>query len=147
EFFYDVLHRPNEAPLHLKVRSLVGLIPLFAVETIEPELLDKLPGFKSRLEWFLAHRPQLAKLVSHWTVEGVGQRRLLALTRGHRMKRLLKRALDPAEFLSDYGIRSISKVHESQPYALNVDGMTYTVRYEPAESRSGLFGGNSNWRG
>src|SRR5207237_9386505 len=82
-----------------------------------------------------------------WTVEGVGQRRLLALTRGHRMKRLLKRALDPAEFLSDYGIRSISKIHEAQPYMLHVDGTSYAVRYEPAESRSGLFGGNSNCRG
>jgi hypothetical protein len=126
---------------------MVGLIPLFAVETIEPALLDQLPGFKARLEWFLEHRPDLARLVSRWYEPGAGERRLLALTRGHRMKRLLKRALDPDEFLSDHGIRAISKYHEANPYVLHVNGMTHTVRYEPAESRSGLFGGNSNWRG
>jgi hypothetical protein len=147
EFFYDVLQRSSAMPMPLKVRSLVGLIPLFAVETVEPELLEKVPEFKERLEWFLTHRPDLSKLVSHWEVPGAGERRLLALTRGHRMKRLLKRALDPAEFLSDYGIRSVSKIHETQPYVLNLNGMSYTVHYEPAESRTGLFGGNSNWRG
>jgi hypothetical protein len=117
------------------------------VETIEPATLDQLPGFKGRLEWFLEHRPHLARLVSRWYEPGTGERRLLALTRGHRMKRLLKRALDPDEFLSDHGIRSVSKVHEQQPYRLHVDGTTHAVAYEPAESRSGLFGGNSNWRG
>ncbi len=147
EFFYDVLHAPHSAPLRLKVRSLVGLIPLLAVETIEPELLDRLPGFKIRLEWFLTHRAHLASLVSRWQVPGAGQRHLLAMVRGHRMKGLLRRALDPAEFLSDYGIRSVSKVHQAQPYGLTVNGSSYMVGYEPAESRSGLFGGNSNWRG
>jgi hypothetical protein len=147
EFFYDVLHLPHGDHVRLRVRSLVGLIPLLAVETIEPALLDQLPGFKGRLEWFLEHRPHLARLVSRWYEPGTGERRLLALTRGHRMKRLLKRALDPDEFLSDHGIRSVSKVHEPQPYLLHVDGTTHEVRYEPGESRSGLFGGNSNWRG
>jgi hypothetical protein len=147
EFFYDVLNTPHADPIRLKVRSLVGLIPLLAVETIEPELLDRVPAFKERLEWFLAHRPHLAGLVSRWQVPGMGERRLLALVRGHRMKRLLSRALDPAEFLSDYGIRSLSKIHQTHPYSLPVDGSTYTVGYEPAESRSGMFGGNSNWRG
>ncbi|MBI3974457.1 MAG: glucosidase [Chloroflexi bacterium] len=147
EFFYDVLHLSNGTHRRLKVRSLVGLIPLLAVETIEPDLLDELPQFKARLEWFLEHRPDLARLVSRWHVPGAGERRLLALTRGHRMKRLLKRALDPDEFLSDYGIRSLSRHHDAQPYELWLDGTKHTVRYEPAESRSGLFGGNSNWRG
>jgi Glycosyl hydrolase family 63 C-terminal domain len=147
EFFYDVLHQPDDSHVPLKVRSLVGFIPLLAVETIEPSLLDAVPGFKERLNWFLKYRPHLASLVSHWEVPGAGERRLLALVRGHRMKRLLKRMLDPQEFLSDYGVRAISKYHAEHPYVYNVNGTDYTVRYEPAESSTGLFGGNSNWRG
>jgi hypothetical protein len=147
KFFYDVLHTPDGRMTPLKVRSMVGLIPLFAVETLEPELLDKVPQVKQRLEWFLNYRPDLARLVSHWHHEGRGKRRLLSLLRGHRMKRLLARMLDENEFLSPYGVRAISKVHEREPYAFRVDGMDLTVRYLPAESDSGLFGGNSNWRG
>jgi hypothetical protein len=147
EFFYDVLHLPDGSKTRLKVRSMVGLIPLFAVETLEPELLDEVPDFKRRLEWFLNYRPDLAALVSHWNVEGRGHRRLLSLLRGHRMKRLLRRMLDETEFLSEYGVRALSKVHERAPYVFNVHGMDLTVRYQPAESDSGLFGGNSNWRG
>jgi hypothetical protein len=147
KFFYDVLHLPDDSMVPLKVRSMVGLIPLFAVETLEPELLDKVPDFKRRLEWFLQYRPDLAALVSHWTEEGRGHRRLLSLLRGHRMKRLLKRMLDETEFLSDYGIRAISKYHARHPYIFNVNGMDLSVHYLPAESDSGLFGGNSNWRG
>jgi Mannosylglycerate hydrolase MGH1-like glycoside hydrolase domain/Glycosyl hydrolase family 63 C-terminal domain len=147
EFFYDVLHLPDDSHVPLRVRSLVGFIPLLAVETIEPELLDMLPGFKARLEWFLEHRPHLASLVSRWHEPGMEERRLLALVRGHRMKRLLKRMLDPEEFLSDYGIRAISKYHAEHPYDYRAHGMDYVVRYEPAESSTGLFGGNSNWRG
>jgi hypothetical protein len=147
EFFYDVLHLPDGSMVPLKVRSMVGLIPLFAVETLEPELLDKVPEFKRRLEWFLKYRPELASLVSHWDDEGKGRRRLLSLLRGHRMKRLLKRMLDETEFLSSYGIRAISKHHERHPYVFNADGMDLSVQYLPAESNSGLFGGNSNWRG
>jgi hypothetical protein len=147
EFFYDVLHLPGGNNYPLKVRSFVGLIPLFAVETLEPKVLDSLPGFKRRLEWMLTNRPDLAQLVSRWHQPGQGERRLLALVRGHRMKRLLKRALDAGEFLSDYGVRALSKYHEQTPYTLSVNGSTYTVNYDPAESRSGLFGGNSNWRG
>ena len=131
----------------LKVRSMVGLIPLFAVETLEPELLDRLPTFKRRLEWFLEHRPELASLVSNWDAPGRGSRRLLSLLRGHRMKRLLARMLDETEFLSDFGIRAISKHHEKHPYVFHLDGMDLSVRYSPAESDSGIFGGNSNWRG
>jgi hypothetical protein len=147
EFFYDVLHLPDETNFRLKVRSLVGLIPLFAVETIDPELLDALPRFKRRMEWFLSNRPDMAQLVSRWHVPGSGSRHLLALLRGHRMKCVLKRMLDPTEFLSPYGVRSLSKYHEAHPYVLAVAGREYRVDYQPAESRTGLFGGNSNWRG
>ena len=147
KFFYDVLHLPDGSMRPLKVRSMVGLIPLFAVETLEPELLEKLPDFTRRLEWFLAHRPNLCALVSHWNVEGRGHRRLLSLLRGHRMKRLLKRMLDETEFLSPYGVRALSRVHEQFPYVYRHDGMDLSVRYQPAESDSSLFGGNSNWRG
>jgi hypothetical protein len=147
EFFYDVLHMPDGSNVPLKVRSLVGFIPLLAVETIESELLDKMPAFKARLEWFLHHRPDLSGLISHFQAPGIGERRLLALVRGHRMKRLLKRMLDPAEFLSDHGIRAISKYHAEHPYVYEMMGTEYSVHYEPGVSSSGLFGGNSNWRG
>jgi len=147
EFFFDVLRHPNGSRERLKVRSLVGLTPLFAVETIEPEMLERVPNFKLRLEWFLEHRPQLAQLVSRWQEPGAGERRLIALVRGHRMKRLLARMLDANEFLSDYGVRSVSKYHEAHPYVFRCGGAEYVVQYEPAESRCGVFGGNSNWRG
>jgi len=147
QFFYDVLHLPNGANYPIRVRSMVGLIPLYAVATIEPMMLEQLPEFKQRLEWFLEHRPHLASLVSRWQEPGMGERRLLALCRGHRMKRVLKRMLDETEFLAPYGIRALSRVHAAQPYVLEADGSRYTVDYQPAESNSGLFGGNSNWRG
>ena len=146
EFFYDVLHT-DAGSLRLKARSLVGLIPLLAVETIEPDLLDALPNFRRRMEWFLTYRPHLASLVSRWHVPGEGDRRLLALARGHRMKRLLRRMLDPAEFLSDYGVRALSRYHMRNPYVLTVDGTDHVVHYDPGESTTGVFGGNSNWRG
>ena len=147
EFYYDVLHTPGGRYLPLRVRSLVGLMPLLAVETIEPELLDAVPGFKERLEWYLTNRPDLASMVSRWQVPGTGERRLVALTRGHRMKCLLRRMLDPEEFLSPYGVRSLSKYHKEHPYVLSVRGEEKMVSYEPAESQTGIFGGNSNWRG
>jgi hypothetical protein len=146
-FFYDVLNLPNGEMIPLKVRSMVGLIPLFAVETLEPELLEKVPEFTARLNWFLKYRPDLAALVSRWQDPGTGERRLLSLLRGSRMKRLLRRMLDETEFLSDYGLRAISRVHQSQPYTFHWNGGSMSVAYEPGESRSGLFGGNSNWRG
>jgi len=147
EFYYDVLHTPGGRYLPLKVRSIVGLMPLLAVETIQWQLIDALPGFKSRLEWYLAHRPDLASLVSRWQEPGMHERRLVAVTRGHRMKCLLRRMLDPNEFLSEYGIRSLSKYHKEHPYRLLVHDEEKVVDYEPAESQTAIFGGNSNWRG
>ena len=153
-FFYDVLHLPAGEKIPLKVRSLVGLAPLFAVETIEPEMLERLPNFARRLQWITDNRPDLANLVSRWHEPGRGERRLLSLLRGHRMKLLLKRMLDEKEFLSDFGIRALSKVHEDEPYRLECDGKyvqcggePLTVGYQPAESTTSMFGGNSNWRG
>ncbi|MCI0547092.1 MAG: glucosidase [Candidatus Rokubacteria bacterium] len=146
-FFYDVLRLPDGRRVPLRAQSMVGLIPLFAVVTIEPETLEALPCFGERLEWFLAHRPDLAGLVSRWHVPGTGDRRLVALVRGHRMKLLLRRALDPAAFLSDGGVRSLSKRHAAEPFVLDALGQQFVVGYEPAESQSGAFGGNSNWRG
>jgi hypothetical protein len=147
QFFYDVLNLPDDKQVRLRIRSMVGLIPLFAVETLEPELLERLPGFRKRLEWFLNHRPDLAGLVSHWESPGRGQRRLLSLLRGHRMKKLLRRMLDESEFLSDYGVRALSRAHLAHPFVLKVDGVDQTVRYAPGESEARQFGGNSNWRG
>src|SRR5438270_7509439 len=147
EFYYDVLHTPGGRYLPLKVRSLVGLMPLLAVETIQWQLIDALPGLKQRLEWYLAHRPDLASLVSRWQAPGMHERRLVELTSGHRMKCLLRRMLDPAEFLSNYGVRSVSKFHKEHPYVLTVRGEQKVISYEPAESQTGIFGGNSNWRG
>jgi hypothetical protein len=147
EFYYDRLCAPDGQSVPLKVRSMVGLIPLFAVEVLEPELPRELPEFAGRMEWFLNNRPELAKLVSRWHEGGDGDRRLLSLLRGHRMKCLLRRALDETEFLSDHGLRALSRVHDRGPYRLDCGGPTHEVRYWPAESQDGLFGGNSNWRG
>jgi len=147
EFFYDVLHTPDGGTQRMKVRSMVGLIPLFAVEVLDPDLLDRVPEFRQRLEWFLSYRPDLHALVSRWQVGGRGERRLLALLRGHRMKRVLRRMLDETEFLSPYGVRALSRWHAEQPYVLCTGDRCFSVSYQPGESESGLFGGNSNWRG
>jgi len=147
QFFYDVLNLPNGDTLPMKARSMVGLIPLFAVEVLEPELLRKLPDFSRRLEWFLKYRPDLKALVAQWDKPGKGERRLLGLLRGHRMKAVLRKMLDETEFLSDYGIRALSKIHQTEPYVFEWSGQRFEVDYQPAESNSDLFGGNSNWRG
>ncbi len=147
EFYYDEVDMPGAGLLPLRVRSMVGLVPLFAVEVIEPSVLQRLPDFARRLNWLLENRPHLARLVSRWDEGGVKDRKLLSLLRGHRMKALLRRMLDEAEFLSPYGVRSLSKAHRDQPYALNEFGASFTVRYDPADSTSNMFGGNSNWRG
>ena len=153
EFFYDVLHFPEEKPIHVKVRSIVGLIPIFAVEVLEPELLERVPRFNEHLDWILENRPELASLVSRWNEPGRGHRHLFSLLRGSRLKCLLRRMLDEDEFLSPYGIRSMSKIHEKHPYVLHCEGKTKhcngssKVDYQPAESNTHMFGGNSNWRG
>jgi hypothetical protein len=147
EFFYDVLHTPDDHRIKMKVRSMVGLIPLFAVEVLDEELFQSNPEFTTRLEWFLKNRPDLANLISRWGEKGKKQRHLLSLLRGHRMKRLLKRMLDETEFLSPYGIRALSRVHEQHPYKFYANGSEFNVRYTPGEGDTSLFGGNSNWRG
>jgi hypothetical protein len=147
QFYYDVLWLPGERRVTLRLRSMVGLVPLFAVEVLEPELLDRVPSFKARLEWFLTYRPDLASLVSRWHEPGRGERRLLSLLRGSRMKQLLRRMLDEREFLSDYGVRALSRVYADAPFRIEDSGQTYEVKYQPGESDSYLFGGNSNWRG
>jgi hypothetical protein len=146
-FFYDVLDLPGHQMIPMRIRSMVGLIPLFAVETLEPSLLDQVPDFKGRLEWFLHYRPDLAALVSRWQEPGLGERRLLSLLRGSRMKKLLRRLLDESEFLSDYGVRALSRYHREHPYVFHWNGQAMHVNYNPGESDCGVFGGNSNWRG
>jgi len=146
-FFYDVLNTPDGRKTRLKVRSIVGLIPLCAVEVLDMEVLDKLPEFKRRMQWYLDYKPELYALVSHWDKPGSHDRSLVSLLRGSRMKHLLKRLLDETEFLSDYGIRALSRAHADQPYTLSCDGTATQVEYWPAESHDGVFGGNSNWRG
>ena len=146
-FFYDVLHLPNGDHMPLRVRSMVGLIPLFAVETLEPSMIDQLPGFRRRLEWFIENRTDLTENVACMHTAGVGSRRLLSIVGGEQLRSILRFMLDSNEFLSPYGIRALSRVHKDHPYVLPVNGHEYSVRYEPAESSTGLFGGNSNWRG
>ncbi len=147
EFYYDLLRAPDGSAHALEVRSMVGLIPLLAVETLRPGDLQGFKAFRARLDWFLQYRPDLAGLVSRWMEPGGTDRHLLALARGHRMKRVLARMLDASEFLSDHGVRSLSKVHLTEPFELDADGTHCRVGYEPGESQSGLYGGNSNWRG
>jgi hypothetical protein len=146
-FYYDVLHYENGHHMPLKIRSMVGLIPLYAVETLEPSVVGQLPGFKRRLEWFIEHRPDLTGNVASMSAEGEGDRRLLSLVNETQLRRVLHYMLDENEFLSPFGIRALSAAHRDHPYRLPVDGHEYQVRYEPAESSTGLFGGNSNWRG
>jgi hypothetical protein len=146
-FFYDVLHLPDGTRLPMKIRSMVGLIPLFAVETLDEDAFDRLPAFKRRMEWFIQHRSDLTQHVASMKTRGSVNRRLLAVVWPHRLRRVLKVLLDEAEFLSPYGIRSLSRRHLSHPYTLHVNGTEHRVGYEPGESTTGIFGGNSNWRG
>jgi hypothetical protein len=126
---------------------MVGLIPLFAVEVLDADTFATRPHFAARLKWLLKNRPDLAKLVSRWEESGKEEHNLLSLLRGHRMKLLLRRMLDPAGFLSDYGVRAVSKFHEAHPYTFEHGGQRYDVGYVPGEGINRLFGGNSNWRG
>ncbi|MBI4904267.1 MAG: glucosidase [Acidobacteria bacterium] len=150
-FYYDTLKLPqadgNVQRIPTRVRSMVGLIPLFAVDTLEPSLIEKLPGFRKRMEWFLVNRPDLCGNVASMTRGGSGERRLLSIVPWNRLERVLRTMLDETEFLAPHGLRSLSRYHRENPYSLPIDGTAYGVSYEPAESTTGLFGGNSNWRG
>ena len=146
-FFYDFLHLPGGSRHALRVRSMVGIVPLFAVETLYSGLLERLPAFKRRLDWFMENRPDLTEHVASMRRGGANERRLLAVVRPDRLHRVLQVLLNENEFLSPFGIRSLSRHHETEPYSLLIDGSTYRVAYEPAESATEIFGGNSNWRG
>ena len=146
-FYYDMLRKPDGGADRLRLRSMVGLIPMYAQIVFDEAKWEKLPKLKQHMEWFMAKRPDLVKLVSHWTDTKGNNQHLLSLLRGHRMKLLLKRMLDTEEFLSDFGIRSLSKTYADNAYSYELDGTKYSVKYVPAESDSDTFGGNSNWRG
>src|SRR6202790_2600437 len=146
-FYYDVLQLPNGEEHFMKIRSMVGLIPLFAVETLEPEIVDSLPGFKRRMQWFIDNHPDVPEHIEMTQRSARGVRRLLSLVRRGQLKRVLERMLDESEFLSPYGVRALSRFHADHPYEVFVNGHVSRVDYEPGESTTGLFGGNSNWRG
>ena len=145
-FYYDVLNL-GERRIPMRVRSMVGLTPLFGVEVIEPATLERFPGFRRRAKWFLENRPDLARNVAHFGKAGFGDRQLLSLVNEERLRRILARLLDEAEFLSPHGVRALSRHHREHPYVLDLGGREARVGYEPGESESPLFGGNSNWRG
>jgi len=146
-FYYDVLHFPDGRHRQMKVRSMVGLIPLFAVETLEPDMVDALPGFKQRMMWFIENRPEFRRHVCSTSLPDGTVRRMLSIVDQEQLPRVLKYMLDEQEFLSPYGVRALSKFHQNHPYVLHLNGNEHRVDYEPAESSTGLFGGNSNWRG
>ena len=147
EFYYDLLHCPDGQRIPLRVRSLVGLIPLLAVEVLDASVFARLRRFSARTHWFLEHRPHLARLVSRWYDASAGEKHLLSLLRGHRMKRLLNRMLDDNLFLSDFGVRSLSRLYQKDPYLFQHGDSRLSIAYDPGDSSSGAFGGNSNWRG
>ncbi len=146
-FYYDVLHRSDGTHIPLQVRSMVGLIPLFAISILDSNLIDRLPSFKRRMEWFINNWEQTGNHVETTQEQGHGENMLLAIVNRQKLSRILSIMLDEAEFLSPYGLRSLSRYHKNHPYTLELGGTTYSVDYEPAESTTALFGGNSNWRG
>ncbi|MBI2205122.1 MAG: glucosidase [Candidatus Rokubacteria bacterium] len=145
-FYYDVLCLPDGRCRKLGVRSMVGLVPLFALEALEPEIMDRLPGFTRRMQWFIDNRPEFREHVELQETPG-GARRLLSIVTREQLPRVLRFVLDEAEFLSPWGVRSLSRAHLDRPYTLTVDGVEHRVTYEPGESMTDQFGGNSNWRG
>jgi hypothetical protein len=146
-FYYDVLHLPDGSHRKFQIRSMVGLIPLFAVETLEPAVVNALPGFRRRMEWFLNNYENIEEHIDEQRLPDGSVRRLLSVVNLRRLPRVLRYLFDETEFLSPHGIRSVSRYHRDHPYRLAVDGVEHRVDYEPAESSSALFGGNSNWRG
>jgi hypothetical protein len=146
-FFYDVIRWPDDSATPVKVRSMVGVVPLLAVTTLHPQLAKKLPAFREATEWFDTNKPDLAAYIAHTRVPGQGDRKLLSVVDEDALRRLLAHLLDPSEMLSDHGLRSLSAYHRDHPFCLEVAGSRYCIDYEPAESQTDLFGGNSNWRG
>jgi len=146
-FFYDILQAGDGERIPVRVRSMVGLIPLFAMETLDSELLARMPSFKRRMEWFIQNRSDLTGNIACMRTAGEAERRLLSIVDEDKLRRILKYMLDENEFLSPFGIRALSRYHEEHPYVLNLGGTEHRVDYEPGESRTGMFGGNSNWRG
>ncbi|HHP7242398.1 MAG TPA: glucosidase [Cyclobacteriaceae bacterium] len=146
-FYYDVMHTSDMPNQLMKIRSLVGLIPLFAVETLRAEVYEELDEFRNYLEQYGKENPKLAAMVHRWEIPAGGERRLFSLLKGYRTKKILQKMLDPEEFLSDYGIRALSKFHKENPYTLQTGDVELKVEYTPGESDSSFFGGNSNWRG
>jgi hypothetical protein len=146
-FFYDQIRFPDDGSVKMRVRSIVGLIPLFATEVLDEDDIADSPIFRDRMKWFAEKRPDLASLVSRWNEKSSNGKHLISLLRGYRMKSLLRYMLDEKEFLSEFGIRSLSKYHQEHPFKIAVNGADFGITYTPAESDSGLFGGNSNWRG
>jgi hypothetical protein len=145
--YADVLHWPDGRKQRLQIRSMVGLIPLFAVDVFDGELLARFPAFLKRLEWFIDNRPDLTEGVACMRTPGAAGRRIFSVVSPERLRRVLAVMLDEREFLSPHGIRALSASHRESPFELRVDGRVHVVPYEPAESSTGLFGGNSNWRG
>ena len=146
-FYYDVLRAPDRAPRLLRIRSLVGLLPIIAAEIVPDALFTRFPQFRARAEWFVEHRPELARLVSDWRAPNAHGDRLLALLRRRRLNATLTRMLDETEFLSPHGLRSVSRYHLDHPYEIELLGRTFTLAYEPGEGQTRIYGGNSNWRG
>jgi hypothetical protein len=146
-FFYDNLHNPDRGNIPIRVRSAVGLLPLTAIATADSQLIERFPGFRRRMQWFIKNRPDLTQACASMTRQGQEERILLSVVKRAQLVRVLGRMLDENEFLSPYGVRSVSRVYKDRPYELQAQGMTYRLDYEPGESRTKLFGGNSNWRG
>ncbi|MFL5624708.1 MAG: MGH1-like glycoside hydrolase domain-containing protein, partial [Ktedonobacteraceae bacterium] len=146
-FYYDVLHHEDKTHLPLKVRSMVGLIPLFAISILESDLVDQLPSFQRRMQWFINNWSDINQHLEKKEDADGHERLLLAIVNGNKLPRILKVMLDEAEFLSSYGLRALSRYHLQYPYTIEMNGVNHIIDYEPAESTSELFGGNSNWRG
>jgi hypothetical protein len=147
EFYYDQLFLPTGERIPVKVRNFVGILPIFAVEPIPADAFAELPRLKARIEWFMKNRPELAENIARIDVGGLRERRLMAIVSPQRLRRMLRRVFDENEFLSPHGLRMLSRFHQDNPYVLRIGGTEFRCDYEPAESTSGLFGGNSNWRG
>jgi hypothetical protein len=146
-FYFDVLRAPGQPPTPLRVRSIVGLLPIIAAEVIPSDAFDRFPQFRARADWFIEHRPELARLVSDWRTPNANGDRLLGIMRRRRLNAVLTRMLDETEFLSPHGIRSVSRYHLDHPYEIELGGRNFTLNYEPGEGQTRLYGGNSNWRG